>query len=127
MLVKSVLKSSLLFFEKQVDPQRIAINIGAAEGIYALLLQQLAKKCIAFEPNPSSHAALKRALPGVESFQAAVSARDGYTILRVPVVNGIPYTGWATIEPNNKLAELPAHDIRARHQRRNERDLHSHE
>ena len=94
-----------------VDPQRIALDIGAAEGIYSLHLQQLAKRCVAFEPNPSSHAALKRALPEVECLQAAVSARDGYTVLRIPVVNGIPYGGWGTIEPNNQLAELPPHDI----------------
>lgn len=94
-----------------VDPQRIAIDIGAAEGIYALRLQQLAQRCIAFEPNPSSYAGLKRVLPEVESVQAAVSARDGYTILRIPVVNGIPYRGWGTIEPNNRLSELPAHNV----------------
>jgi FkbM family methyltransferase len=94
-----------------VDPQRIAIDIGAAEGIYALRLQQLARKCIAFEPNPSSYLALKRVLPEVESVQAAVSACDGDAVLRIPVVNGIPYTGWGTVEPKNRLAELPTHDL----------------
>ena len=94
-----------------VDSKRIAVDIGAAEGIYAFRLQQLAQRCIAFEPNPSSYAALKRLLPEVEILQAAVSARDGYSILRVPVVNGVPYSGWGTIEPRNHLTELPTHDI----------------
>ena len=94
-----------------VDPTRAAIDIGAAEGVYAFLLQRLALRCIAFEPNPSSHLGLKRALPGVEIHEAAVSAVEGDATLRVPVVNGIPYAGWGTIEPKNRLAELPTHVV----------------
>jgi FkbM family methyltransferase len=94
-----------------VDPTRGAIDIGAAEGVYAFFLQRLALRCIAFEPNPASHLGLKRALPGVEIHQAAVSAADGDATLRVPVVNGIPYAGWGTIEPKNQLAELPTHVV----------------
>jgi FkbM family methyltransferase len=71
----------------------------------------LAKHCIAFEPNPSSHLALKRALPEVEIHQAAVSAVEGDTTLRIPVVNGIPYGGWGTIEQKNELNELPPHAV----------------
>jgi FkbM family methyltransferase len=94
-----------------VDPTRAALDIGAAEGVYAFFLQRLALRCIAFEPNPSSHLGLKRALPGVEIHQAAVSAVEGDASLRVPVVNGIPYAGWGTIEPKNQLAELPTHVV----------------
>jgi FkbM family methyltransferase len=94
-----------------VDPMRAAIDIGAAEGVYAFFLQRLALRCIAFEPNPSSHWGLKQALPEVEIHQAAVSAVAGIATLRVPVVNGIPYAGWGTIEPKNKLAELPTHIV----------------
>ena len=94
-----------------VDPRRAAIDIGAAEGVYAFFLQQLALHCIAFEPNPSSYWSLKRALPEIEIYQAAVSAVEGDTTLRVPVVNGIPYSGWGTIEPKNQLGELPPHTV----------------
>ena len=94
-----------------VDPTRAAIDIGAAEGVYAFFLQRLALRCIAFEPNPSSHLGLKRALPGVEIHEAAVSAVEGDATLRIPVVNGIPYAGWGTIEPKNQLAELPRHVV----------------
>jgi FkbM family methyltransferase len=94
-----------------VDPMRTAIDIGAAEGVYSFFLQRLALRCVAFEPNPSLHLSLKRALPGVEIHQAAVSAVEGDATLRVPVVNGIPYTGWATIEPKNQLTELPTHVV----------------
>ena len=97
-----------------VDPKRTAIDIGAAEGTYAFFLQRLAQRCIAFEPNPSSHLGLKRALPEIEIHQAAVSAVEGNAILRVPVVNGIPYSGWGTIEPKNQLTELPPHTVEER-------------
>ena len=80
-----------------------ALDIGAAEGVYAFFLQRLAQRCIAFEPNPSSHLGLKRALPEVEVHQAAVSSVDGDATLRVPVVKGIPYAGWGTIEPKINL------------------------
>jgi FkbM family methyltransferase len=95
-----------------VDPTRAAIDIGAAEGVYAFYLQRLAQRCIAFEPNPFLHLGLKRALPEVEIHQAAASAVEGDATLRVPVVNGIPYAGWGTIEPKNQLAELPPHTVK---------------
>ena len=94
-----------------VDPQRTAIDIGAAEGVYSFYLQRLARHCIAFEPNPKSYSHLKRALGGVEIHQAAASVVDGNTTLRVPIVNGIAYTGWGTIEPKNQLTEIPNHTL----------------
>jgi hypothetical protein len=95
-----------------VNPQRTAIDIGAAEGVYAFYLQKLARRCIAFEPNPESYAHLKCALPGVEIHHAAVSSVHGPAVLRVPVVNNVAYHGWGTIESKNSLAELPPHSIR---------------
>src|SRR5262249_21989572 len=78
-----------------VDARRAAIDIGAAEGIYAFHLRRLAKHCIAFEPNPSSVHELKQTLTGVEIHEAAVSSVEGDAILRVPIVDDIPYKGWA--------------------------------
>ena len=94
-----------------VDPQRIAIDIGAAEGVYSFYMKKLALHCVAFEPNPKSYSHLKRALAGVEIHQAAASVVDGNTSLRVPIVNGIAYTGWGTIEPKNQLTEIPNHTL----------------
>jgi FkbM family methyltransferase len=94
-----------------VDPQRTAIDIGAAEGIYSFFLQRLARRCVAFEPNPDSCSYLRQVLSGVEIIEAAASNVDGETTLRVPVVDGIPYRGWATVEPKNQLVELPPHQV----------------
>src|SRR5262249_36809762 len=90
-----------------VDPEKIALDIGAADGVYTFYLQRLAKRCIAFEPNPISFSNLKRALPGSEIYEAAISSRDGEACLRVPIVAGIGYPGWGTIEPQNLFSELP--------------------
>jgi FkbM family methyltransferase len=95
-----------------VDSRRTAIDIGAAEGVYAFYLQRMARRCVAFEPNPDSYAYLQRALTGVELHHAAVSAADGEATLRVPVVKGVAYAGWGTIESKNQLVELPAHGLR---------------
>jgi FkbM family methyltransferase len=94
-----------------VDRRRAALDIGAADGVYAFHLQRMARRCVAFEPNPSSYSDLKLALPEAEIHQAAVSAADGYATLRVPVVNGISYRGWGTIEPKNHLDEVPGHSV----------------
>jgi len=94
-----------------VDPTRTALDIGAAEGTYSFFLQLMAARCVAFEPNPFLCWFLRRALPKIEIYQAAVSAAEGEAVLRVPVVNGIRYTGWATIEPRNQLTELPPHAV----------------
>ena len=94
-----------------VDPEKIALDIGAADGVYTFYLQRLAKRCIAFEPNPISFSNLKRALPGSEIYQAAISSRDGGAWLRVPVVAGVGYGGWGTIEPQNQFSELPGCDV----------------
>src|SRR5262249_40590070 len=71
----------------------------------------IAQHCIEFEPNPSTHLGSKRALPEIETHQVAVSAVEGDATLRIPVVDGIPYIGWGTIEPKNQLAELPPHTV----------------
>lgn len=88
-----------------VDPMRTALDIGAAEGVYAFFLQRLAQRCIAFEPNPSSHWGFK-----------ACYSRDrdppGCGVIRGRRCHlTIPYAGWGTIEPKNQLAELPTHVV----------------
>src|SRR5262249_17524378 len=81
-----------------VDPQRNAVDVGAAEGVYSFYLNKLALHCIAFEPNPLSALYLKRALPAVKVYEVAASTADGEATLRVPLVKGVPYRGWGTIE-----------------------------
>src|SRR5262245_15958727 len=90
-----------------VDQDRTAIDIGAADGGYALYLSSLAKHCVAIEPNPVKCMRLKKMLPRVRVIQMAASSSKGEAVLRVPIVNGIKYQGWATMHDGNKLNELP--------------------
>lgn len=103
----------LKMLPRLVDPGRTAIDIGAADGVYSYYMRKLTQRCIAFEPNPVSFQKLQRNLPNVDVRNAALSDTVGTAKLRVPVVNNVPYRGWATIEPNNTLSELEPNQIRS--------------
>jgi FkbM family methyltransferase len=94
-----------------VDPTKTAIDVGAAEGTYTFPLNRLAKRCIAFEPNPLSCARLQRALPKCTIHQIAISDRCGSAEIYVPVVNGVSYSGWGTMHPQRLHGELPPHNL----------------
>ena len=85
-----------------VDQDRLAIDIGAADGVYAWRLARLARACIAFEPNPAQFELLRRRLPNVELHDCALSSRQTTTQLRVPV-NKFALTGLGTLESANSL------------------------
>jgi FkbM family methyltransferase len=96
-----------------VDPKRTAIDIGAADGLYSLHLQRIARSCVAFEPNPASFRKLCRIFPDLDVRQIAASSSSGEAGLRVPVVNGIAYDGWGTIDCRNNLSEVAHHSVRS--------------
>jgi FkbM family methyltransferase len=103
----------LRLLKSLVDPNRVAIDVGAADGVYSYFISKIAKRCIAFEPNPVLFRILKLNLPNVHIYHAALSSSAGGASLRVPVVNGVGYFGWATIEPENTLSELEPNEIRS--------------
>jgi FkbM family methyltransferase len=103
----------LRLLKSLVDPNRVAIDVGAADGVYSYFLSKIAKRCIAFEPNPVLFQNLKLNLPNVHIYHAALSSSAGRASLRVPVINGAGYFGWATIEPENTLSELQPNEIRS--------------
>lgn len=91
----------------------VAIDVGAADGGYTYWLARLADRVHAFEPNPASAAMIRRRVPGAEVHTCALSDHIGELELRIPVVGGIPYTGWGTTHAQNRLASLPPHEIRS--------------
>jgi hypothetical protein len=58
-----------LLLKYLVDPDRIALDIGPAEGVYLFHLKRLALHCVAFEPNPKSFEQSQRAISGIEIYQ----------------------------------------------------------
>ena len=96
-----------------VPADRIAVDVGAADGVYTWCLARLAAACVAFEANPESADRIRRRVPQATVHAVALSDQEGEILLRVPVVSGVPYAGWGTIEPENKLAALAHQSIEA--------------
>ena len=67
------------------EPTRIAVDVGANFGAYTYWLARHTQHCIAFEPNPTCAAFLRRArMQNVTVEQVALSALPGAATLAVP-------------------------------------------
>jgi FkbM family methyltransferase len=85
-----------------VDPARLAIDIGANEGIYTYRLSELARKVHAFEPNPEWTEVIECArLVNIEVHRLAISSRPQVKTLYVPRVGAMILSGWATFDKSH--------------------------
>lgn len=91
-----------------IRPGATALDAGANRGVWAWHMRRLGGRVHAFEPNPELAARLRRAMPDVTVHAVALSDVRGETELRLPVVAGVVYEGWATVECDNRFAALPA-------------------
>lgn len=89
--------------QRLVARDRVAVDVGAADGVYTHCLTRLASECVAFEPNPDSAAAVRHRVPRANVYEIALSDRSGRTTLRVPMRSGARMAGLATIEAANSL------------------------
>lgn len=81
--------------------KHVAIDVGANFGMYTVRMSALSRHCIAFEPIPAFARMLARGFgSSVEVHARALSDRSGTARLRVPHL----FTGYATIDPANRLA-----------------------
>ena len=96
-----------------VSRDKLALDIGANRGIYTWCLAKLARAVHAFEPNAELAERLRRAVPGATVHACALSDREGEGELRLPVVKGIAYDGWATVEPQNRLLAVGPDSVRS--------------
>lgn len=79
-----------------------AIDVGSNQGLYSYRMAKLFSKVYAFEINDSLTAALAAYNPGnIEIINTGLSSTAGEGILYIPVLNGLPLTGWASLAPNN--------------------------
>lgn len=86
---------------------RLAADVGANEGWYALPLSGLFERVIAFEPNDLLLGDLRSAAKvNIEIHACAISSRRGVGELHVPVRRGLALTGWASLHPGH----LPSRD-----------------
>jgi FkbM family methyltransferase len=83
---------------------KIAVDVGANVGLFTAVLARHSKLVIAFEPNPSLARHLAKVAPrNCEVIAKAVSDREGTTMLRVPVADGIAMDALATIALSNRF------------------------
>lgn len=79
-----------------------AIDIGANNGLYTLMLSNAANRIIAFEANPDLAELLRSVSPSnVQIENCAISDTPGSLNLKIPRIAGIQNTGMATVSPSN--------------------------
>ena len=60
-----------------VPADRMAVDVGAAEGVYTWRLSRLALSCVAFEPNSESANRIRRRVPSATVHAVALSDGEG--------------------------------------------------
>lgn len=79
-----------------------AIDIGANNGLYTLMLANAANRIIAFEANPDLAGSLRSVSPAnVQIENCAVSDAPGSLTLKIPRIAGAQNTGMATVSRSN--------------------------
>lgn len=77
---------------------RDAVDVGAHEGSYVHFMKRHARRVYAFEPVPSLAEALAwKFAPRVVVRNIALSRESGTAILRIPLLDGAPLTGLASL------------------------------
>jgi FkbM family methyltransferase len=81
----------------------LAMDIGTANGGYTYWLARLADYVHALSPILPNAAIIRRHVPHTEVHACALSDHIGELKFRTPIVDGVPYTGWATTHRQNWL------------------------
>jgi FkbM family methyltransferase len=98
---RSLLERELAFACRRLHPGVCAVDVGANEGVYTHAFARTGAQVEAFEPEPGCLAVLKayeRRHPNVRAHAEALGAGDGLATLHVPLHDGVPITGHATLE-----------------------------
>jgi FkbM family methyltransferase len=88
----------LRLLHKHVPRDRLAIDVGANNGIYAYHLSRHARSVVAFEPNPRFDRALRFLPRNVTVRYEALSSAPGTLPLHIPATDAGEAEGWATLE-----------------------------
>jgi FkbM family methyltransferase len=80
----------------------IAIDIGANQGFFSYNMSKRFKQVYAFEINNDLTKNLADYNPGnIHLIHKGLSSQDSEATLYIPVLNGTPLTGWASLAPGN--------------------------
>jgi len=92
----------LRMLPRLVSKTDLAIDIGANCGFYAFRMSKIFSKVYAFEINDELTGDLLKYNRGnISVVNVGLSSEAGETTLYIPVLNGLPLTGWASLAPGN--------------------------
>lgn len=101
-LAEEYCEPELRQLEKIGSNQGEAIDIGANEGFYAYKLAKYYSRVYAFEINDGVTADLAAyKCDKISLINKGLSSGPGQAVLYIPVLHGLPLTGWASLAPNN--------------------------
>ena len=100
--VDGSLEPELKMLPRLVSKTDVALDIGANAGFYAFRMSKIFSKVYAFEINDELTADLRKYNPGnIAVMPVGLSSKAGEATLYIPVLNGLPLTGWASLAPGN--------------------------
>lgn len=92
----------LLHLDSLCTSRHTAIDIGANIGVYSYRMSRIFARVFAFEINEELIGDLVAYnASNISVLSTGLSSSTGEAILYVPVLRGIPLTGWASLVPNN--------------------------
>ena len=103
----------LAILDKSIEPELrnlsqlvsntdVAIDIGANYGLYAYRMSKIFSEIHAFEINDELTHDLARYNRGkIAIHHVGLSSKAGEATLYIPVLDGLPLTGWASLTPGN--------------------------
>ncbi len=92
----------LLHLDSLCTSRHTAIDVGANIGFYSYRMSQMFSRVFAFEINQELIGELVAYNAGnISVLSAGLSSSAEEAILYVPVLRGMPLTGWASLVPNN--------------------------
>jgi FkbM family methyltransferase len=100
--VDGLLEPELRMLPRLVSKKDVALDIGANAGFYAFRMSKIFSKIYAFEINDELTGDLLSYNSGnITIIPVGLSSEAGTATLYIPVLNGLPLTGWASLAPGN--------------------------
>lgn len=95
-------ENELRYLSTVIASGETAIDVGANSGLYSYKLSKQFQKVLAFEINDDLTQELSAYNPGnIQIINQGLSSRSDRAVLYIPVLEGRPLTGWASLQPGN--------------------------
>jgi FkbM family methyltransferase len=95
-------ENELRYFHQLVHDTDVAIDVGANEGLFSYAMSKQFSTVHSFEINDELTNELAAYNPGnIVIHHEGLSSRSGNATLYIPVLNGRPLTGWASLTSGN--------------------------